>query len=44
MGTFTNILVAYDGSEHSRKALDTAVNIAQCFHGRLMVLYAFVAH
>jgi nucleotide-binding universal stress UspA family protein len=41
MGTFTNILVAYDGSDHSRTALDTAVNIAQCFHGKLTVLYAF---
>ena len=41
MSAFTNILVAYDGSEHSRTALDTAVTIAQCFHGKLTVLYAF---
>ena len=41
MSTFTNILVAYDGSEHSRTALDTAVKMAQCFHGQLTVLYAF---
>jgi nucleotide-binding universal stress UspA family protein len=41
MSDFTNILVAYDGSEHSRKALDSAVKIAQCFHGKLLILYAF---
>jgi nucleotide-binding universal stress UspA family protein len=41
MSTFNNILVAYDGSDHSRMALDTAVKIAQGFHGKLTVLYAF---
>jgi nucleotide-binding universal stress UspA family protein len=41
MSIFSNILVAYDGSEHSRAALDTAVKIAQCFHSKLTVLHAF---
>jgi len=41
MSVFTNILVAYDGSEHSRKALDIAVKVAQCSNGKLKVLYAF---
>ena len=41
MSAFTNILVAYDGSEHSRKALDAAVKVAQCSNGKLKVLYAF---
>ena len=41
MGTFTNILVAYDGSEQSRTALDTAVKIAQGFHSQLTILHAF---
>jgi nucleotide-binding universal stress UspA family protein len=41
MSAFTNILVAYDGSEHSRKALDTAVKVTQCSNGKLKVLYVF---
>jgi len=41
MNTFTNILVAYDGSEHSQKALDMAAKIAQCSDGKLKVLFAF---
>lgn len=41
MSAFTNILVAYDGSEHSRKALDMAVKVAQCSNCKLKVLYAF---
>jgi nucleotide-binding universal stress UspA family protein len=41
MSAFTNILVAYDGSEHSRKALDIAVKVAQCSQCRLKVLYVF---
>ena len=41
MNTFNNILVAYDGSDHSRKALDLAVKVAQCSHGQLKVLYVF---
>jgi nucleotide-binding universal stress UspA family protein len=41
MNAFTNILVAYDGSDHSQKALDLAVKIAQCSDGKLTVLFAF---
>jgi nucleotide-binding universal stress UspA family protein len=41
MNAFTNILVAYDGSEHSRKALDMAIKITRCSDGKLKVLYAF---
>jgi nucleotide-binding universal stress UspA family protein len=41
MSAFTNILVAYDGSEHSRKALDTAVKVAQCSNCKIKILYAF---
>ncbi len=41
MNAFTNILVAYDGSEHSQKALDLAIKIAQCSNGKLKVLFAF---
>jgi nucleotide-binding universal stress UspA family protein len=41
MSAFSYILVAYDGSDHSRKALDAAVEIAQSFHGKLLILYAF---
>jgi nucleotide-binding universal stress UspA family protein len=41
MSDFNNILVAYDGSDHSRTALVTAVRIAQCFHGKLTILHAF---
>lgn len=41
MSAFTNILVAYDGSEHSRTALDTAATIARNFHSKLIVLHAF---
>jgi nucleotide-binding universal stress UspA family protein len=41
MNAFTNVLVAYDGSDHSQKALDLAVKIAQCSDGKLKVLFAF---
>jgi nucleotide-binding universal stress UspA family protein len=41
MNAFTNILVAYDGSDHSQKALDLAVKIAQCSDGKLKVLFVF---
>jgi nucleotide-binding universal stress UspA family protein len=41
MNAFTNILVAYDGSDHSQKALDLAVKIAGCSAGKLKVLFAF---
>jgi nucleotide-binding universal stress UspA family protein len=41
MNAFTNILVAYDGSDHSQKALDLAVKIARDSDGQLKVLFAF---
>jgi nucleotide-binding universal stress UspA family protein len=41
MSAFTNILVAFDGSEHSRRALDTALKIAQCSHCPIKIVYAF---
>jgi len=41
MNAFTNILVAYDGSDHSQKALDLAVKIAGCSAGKLKVLFVF---
>jgi nucleotide-binding universal stress UspA family protein len=41
MSAFTKILVAYDGSEHSRKALDTAVKVAQCSECKIKILYVF---
>ena len=41
MGAFTNILVAYDGSEHSQRALQKAIELAQCSQARLQILYAY---
>jgi nucleotide-binding universal stress UspA family protein len=41
MNAFTNILIAYDGSDHSQKALDLAVKIARDSDGQLKVLFAF---
>ena len=41
MSAFTHILVAYDGSPHSRTALDLAVKVAQCSHCQIEVLYVF---
>jgi nucleotide-binding universal stress UspA family protein len=41
MNAFTNILIAYDGSAHSQKALDLAVKIARDSDGQLKVLFAF---
>ncbi len=41
MGAFTKILVAYDGSEHSCRALDTALKIAQCSRCHIRIVYAF---
>jgi nucleotide-binding universal stress UspA family protein len=41
MNAFTNILVAYDGSDHSQKALDLAVKIVRDSDGQLKVLFAF---
>ena len=41
MGAFTNILVAYDGSEHSQRALQKAIEVAQCSQARLQILFAY---
>ncbi len=41
MSAFKNILVAYDGSDHSCRALETALSIAQCLHCPLKIVYAF---
>ena len=41
MSAFANILVAYDGSDHSQQALDTAVKIVQGSDAKIKVLYAF---
>ena len=41
MGAFTNILVAYDGSEQSQRALQKAIEVAQCSQARLQILYAY---
>jgi len=41
MNAFTNVLVAYDGSDHSQKALDLAAKIVRCSDGKLKVLFAF---
>jgi nucleotide-binding universal stress UspA family protein len=37
----TNILVGIDGSDHSKKALSQAINIAKCFSGSIKVLTVF---
>ena len=41
MSAFANILVAYDGSEHSQRALQKAIEIAQCSQARLQILFAY---
>jgi nucleotide-binding universal stress UspA family protein len=38
---FTRILVPYDGSAHSRKALEVAAELAQCTKAAVHVLYAY---
>ena len=38
---FEKILVALDGSENSRKALETAVRIAQEFDGKLTLIHVY---
>ena len=35
---FQKILVAFDGSEHSRRALESAIQIAKSFNSKLMLL------
>ena len=36
-GTFTNIVVGYDDTEPSRRALDRAVDLARAFDGKVTV-------
>jgi len=38
---FNKILVSYDGSPHSQRALETAVGLARCTSGALQLLYAY---
>lgn len=38
---FHTILVAVDGSEHARKALDVAIDLAQRYDATLCLLHAF---
>ncbi len=38
---FTKILVPYDGSPHSQRALVVAAELAHCTEGQLHVIYAF---
>lgn len=38
---FEKILVALDGSEHSRRALENAIGIAERFNGRLTLLHVY---
>jgi len=38
---FEKILVPLDGSEHSRRALETAIQIAQRFDGKLTLIHVY---
>lgn len=38
---FKKILVPLDGSEHSRKALETAIQIAQRFDGKITLIHVY---
>lgn len=38
---FDKILVPIDGSEHSLRALDVAIQMAKCFHGKLTLLHVY---
>lgn len=38
---FQKILLAYDGSEHSKKALSKTVELAKCTNGEVIVLYGY---
>jgi nucleotide-binding universal stress UspA family protein len=41
MKPFSNILIAYDGSVHSERALQKAIEVAQCAQAKLQILYAY---
>jgi nucleotide-binding universal stress UspA family protein len=41
MWVFERILVGLDGSEHSLKALETAIQIAKGFSGKLTLIYVY---
>ena len=41
MGAFNYLLLAYDGSEHSQRALQNAMNIARCSNAKIQLLYAY---
>ena len=38
---FEKILVPIDGSEHSSKALDVAIQMAKSFHGKLTLIHVY---
>ena len=44
MTAFQKILVPIDFSEHSRRALDVAIELAQKFAGRLQLIHAYPIH
>ncbi len=41
MAAFSKILVAYDSSPHSRRALEKAVEVAGCSQAQLGLVYAY---
>jgi len=41
---FEKILVPLDGSEHSKHALEKAIQIARKFDGRITIVHAYTAH
>jgi nucleotide-binding universal stress UspA family protein len=41
MSAFTKILVAYDGSNHSERALQKAIEIARYAQAKIQILYAY---
>jgi nucleotide-binding universal stress UspA family protein len=44
MALFEKILVPLDGSEHSIKALEKAVQIAKKFDGKITIFHAYTTH
>ncbi len=41
MKPFSNILIAYDGSDHSQRALQKAIEVAQCAQAKVQLLYTY---